>query len=118
MTWNDVFEKGNELVLSTVNPDGSPHSIVVMSQGFVEEKLLIAGCQMKKTLENIRKSDKVCVVGMKNKEYYSLNGLAKIHRTGTYLETAQKRNDGPVVHCAIVIYIQEIFDLDKIKKVF
>lgn len=91
-----------ELILATYSEESGPHAIVVASQGFVEGKLLINACQMRTTLANLEKDNRVAVVAM---------------NSGKYFEIAKKRNTGPEVKCAIVIEAKEIFDLDKVEVV-
>ena len=51
MPWKDSLKEGNELVLATSSKD-KPNANVVVSLGLVDNKLLIADCQMKNTLKN------------------------------------------------------------------
>ncbi|MFH1780250.1 MAG: hypothetical protein ABH803_03885 [Candidatus Micrarchaeota archaeon] len=44
MNWREGFAESKELVLATCFKDCTPNAIVVMSLGFVDEKLLIADC--------------------------------------------------------------------------
>jgi hypothetical protein len=116
--WNKVFEKGNEIVLVSVSRKGEPHAVVAISLGLVDERLLVAACQMNTTLKNIKDTGKVCVVGHTGKEYYRLKGSATLHGSGKYFDLAKKLNKGEPVRQAITITMDEVFDLDKVKKVF
>lgn len=106
-----------ELVLATYSEESGPHAIVVASQGFVDDKLLINACQMRTTLLNLEKDNRVSVVAMNSGKYLRLKGLAELHKDGKYFETAKERNKGPATKCAIVIEAKEIFDLDKVEVV-
>ena len=115
MDWKKIFKEGEELVLATYSAESGPHAIVVASQGFVEDKLLINACQMRTTLANLKNDNRVSVVAMNNGKYLRLKGTAKLHDSGKYFEIAKKRNTDPSVKCAIVIEIKDVFDLDKVK---
>ena len=116
--WNNVFEQGNEVVVATASKKGEPHAVVVISLGLVNERLLLAACQMTTTVKNIKDTGRACVVGHKGKEYYRLKGKATLHSSGEYFDMAKRRNKGPGMKQAITVSMEEVFDLDKIKKVF
>ena len=116
MSWKKALQQGHEIVLATSWED-KPHAIVVISLGFCDNKLLIGACQMKTTLENIKKNNKVCIVAKYNNEYYRIKGAVSIYSSGKYLETAIERSEPPLPHHALVIEISEVFDLDKGKKI-
>lgn len=115
--WKDLFEQGKEIVLVTSSKSGQPHTIVVISQGFVGDKLLINACQTTTSLNNLKENNKVCVVAMGGGEYYRAKGTTELFTEGKYFEISKERNKGPAVKCSIVINISEIFDLDKVKVV-
>lgn len=117
MDWKKIFKEGVELVLATYSEENGPHAIVVASQGFVEGKLLINACQMRTTLANLEKDNRVAVVAMNSGKYLRLKGTAELHDSGKYFEIAKERNSGPTTKCAIIIEAQEIFDLDKVEVV-
>ena len=106
-----------ELVLATYSEESGPHAIVVASQGFVDDKLLLSACQMRTTLANLEKDNRVAVVAMNSGKYLRLKGTAELHTNGKYFEIAKERNKGPATKCAIVIEVKEIFDLDKVEVV-
>ena len=118
MNWKKTLESGTLIVLSTTNVDGSPHSNVVTSKGFIDDKLLINNCQMKTTIKNIQNNSSVCIIVQKNDEYYRIKGKTKIYSSGKYFEAAIKRNRPPPVKSAVVVDIIEVFDLDKLLKIF
>jgi uncharacterized pyridoxamine 5'-phosphate oxidase family protein len=102
-----ALKKGNEIVLATCSKDKIPNAIVVISQGFVDKKLLINCCQMRQTLKNIKENKKVCIVAKNKKEYYRIRGNAKIYASGKYFNASVKRNGGPAVQCSIVVDIKK-----------
>lgn len=118
MAWKDVLEERQNIVLATSSKDGNPRAIIVVSLGFVDEKLLIGACLMKKSLENIRENNKVSIVAFKDKEYYRIEGVATIYSAGEYLDTAIEKSNPPLPKAAILIDIKEVFDLDRGRKIF
>ncbi len=114
MAWKSLLEQGKELVLAT-SSGGKPNAVVVISQGFVGDRLLINACQMVSTLENIRKNPQVAVVAMGDGEYYRIRGQAEVAADREVMRLAKERNEGPEVKCAILIHIVEVFDLDSQK---
>ena len=42
MAWKDLFKKGQELVLATSSNDGFPNANIVISLGFIDDRLLVA----------------------------------------------------------------------------
>jgi len=117
MVWKDALKERQNIVLATSSKGGNPRAIVVVSLGFVDDKLLIGACLMKKSLENIKENNKVSIVVIKENEYYRVDGVATIYSSGRYLDIAIERSNPPLPKAAILIDIKEVFDLDKIKKI-
>ncbi|MBW2995334.1 pyridoxamine 5'-phosphate oxidase family protein [Candidatus Woesearchaeota archaeon] len=113
MNWKDNFSEGKALVLSTCSKDAEPNANVVISLGFVDNKLLIADCQMKNTIKNLQENPKVCVVA----GYFRLKGSVEIFSSGKYFDICVEKSKGYTVKNAIVVSVEEIFDLDKGKEV-
>jgi predicted pyridoxine 5'-phosphate oxidase superfamily flavin-nucleotide-binding protein len=112
-----ALQTGKEIILATSSPDGKPNAIVVICQGIVEGRILINACQMNTTLKNIKENKKVCIVVINKKEYYKIIGTAKIYASGKYFDISVKKNKGPDVKYAIAVDIEEVYDLDKVKKI-
>jgi len=112
--WKENFKEGKELVLATCSKDGKPNANVVISNGIVDGKLLVADCQMTTTIENLKQNPKICVIG----GYFRIKGKAMIHSSGKYFDIATSKTtpEYPVKH-AITIDIEEVFDLEKVKKI-
>ena len=74
---------------------------------------------MSMTFKNIQENNKVCVIAKHEKEYYRVKGKAIVYSSGKYFDLAVERSGPgyPVKH-AILIDIEEVFDLDKLKKIF
>ena len=117
MSWKNVFAKGQELVLATCSKNCQPHANLVISLGFVGKKLLIADCQMKTTLKNLKESSLVCIVAKKKGEYYRLKGKAVIYSAGKYFDLCNGAGEDYPAKNAILVSIKEVFDLDKVKKI-
>lgn len=118
MSWKNALKQGQEIVLTTSSKDGKPNAIVVVSRGFIEGKLLINDCQMNRTIKNIKSNSFVCLVVKYNKEYYRIKGKTKSYTAGKYFQEAVKREISYQVKNAIVVEIKEVFDLDKVKRVY
>jgi len=114
MTWKKFFEEGKELVLATCSKDANPNANIVISLGFIDDKLLIADCQMKTTIENLKQTKKICIVS----GYYRLKGSVKIFSSGKYFDLCVQKNKEYPVKNAILVTIEEVFDLEKVKKIF
>ena len=54
MNWKENFKEGKELILATSSKDNLPNANIVISLGFIGDKLLIADCQMKTTIQNLK----------------------------------------------------------------
>jgi predicted pyridoxine 5'-phosphate oxidase superfamily flavin-nucleotide-binding protein len=117
MTWKDTLKEGQELVLATSSKDGRPHAIVVVSQGFVDKKLLLNVVFMKTTLENIKVNKKVSIITIHDGEYYRIEGDATFYASGKYFDTAIKREKEFTIKGALVIDILEVYSLDPQKKI-
>jgi hypothetical protein len=51
------------------------------------------------------------------KKYYRIKGKAKLYTKGKYFDMANKINSGPKTKCAVLIQVNDVFDLDKVKKI-
>lgn len=116
MTWQDTVKKGQELVLATCS-DTKPHANVVISLGLVDDKLLIANSQMDNTLKNLQATKKICIVAKKDREYYRIKGSVEIFDSGKYFDICNEADKDFPTKNAILVIVEEIFDLDKVKKV-
>ena len=113
MNWQKAFKQGEEVVLATASKTGSPNANIVISLGFIEDKLLVADCQMNTTIKNLKENPMICVIG----GYFRIKGNAKIFASGKYFDICGKKSLGYTVKHAILISIKEVFDLEKIIKV-
>jgi hypothetical protein len=114
MIWKKNFKKGKELILATSSKNGDPHANIAISLGFVNNKLLIADCQMKMTIKNIKSNKNICIIG----GCLRLKGCARIFSSGKYFDLCIRENKDYKVKNAILITTKEVFDLDKGQKVF
>ncbi len=110
MNWKTNFEKGKEVVLATTSEDNIPNANIVVSLGFIDNKLLVADCQMTSTIKNLRDNPNICLIG----GYFRIKGSVEIFSSGKYFDLCLKENSGYNVNNAILITIKEIFDLDKV----
>ncbi len=103
------FEEWKELVLSTSSKLWIPHANIAISLWFVDDKLLVADCQMVTTIKNLKENPSICIIA----DYYRICGNVKISTSGKYFDTAVKKSYGYTVKNAIVISINEVVDMDK-----
>jgi predicted pyridoxine 5'-phosphate oxidase superfamily flavin-nucleotide-binding protein len=113
MSWQDQFKAGKQLVLATSSKSGFPNANIVISLGWIDGKLLVADCQMKVTLRNLKENPKICVVA----GYYRLKGKAKVFSSGKYFDLCVRKNKEYKVKNAILIEAKEVFDLNGGKSV-
>jgi hypothetical protein len=113
MDWRKAFEEGKELILATCSKDCVPNANIVISLGFIDNKLLIADCQMKTTIKNLKENKRICVVS----GYYRLKGIARIYSSGKHFDLCVKKNKDYSVNHAILVDVKGVFDLDKSKKI-
>ena len=117
MSWKQATQEGQEIILATSSKENTPHAIIVISLGLLNDKLLIGACLTKTSLENIKNNNRVSLVAKYKNEYYRIDGWAKIYCTGKYLDITYKKSKPPMPKAAILIDIREVFDLDKQKKI-
>ncbi len=118
MDWKEALKPRQELFLATSSKDGKPRNIVVISCGIEDGKLLIGVCLMKTTLKNIQENSCVSIVTKYNGRYYRIDGKATLYSSGKYFDLVYQRSNPPMPKQAIVVDIEEVFDLEKVKKVF
>ena len=116
MTWKNCFKEGQELVLATSSNDGCPNANIVLSRGFIEDKLVIINAQMNKTIKNLKENKFACLIGKSNLEYFRLKGKVEIFNSGKYFNIYKTKTKHPA-KSIILITIEEVFDLDKVKRV-
>ena len=112
MGWEENFKEGKEVVLATCSKKGKPNANIVISLGFVDNKLLVADCQMKNTIKNLKNNPKICIVG----GYCRLLGKVEILDSGKYFDICVEKSRGYKVRHALVIEAREAFELDQGKK--
>ncbi len=110
MDWKENFQKGKEIILSTCN-DNYPNANIVESLGFVDSKILIKDVQMNLTLKNLKKNNKICIIG----GYIRLRGDVEIYSSGKYFDLCRDGDTKYPAKNAILVNITEVFDLDKVK---
>lgn len=117
MTWQNTLQIGQELSFCSINSDGSPHAIIVISKGIEEGKLILNNCEMLITEENIKLDNRVCIISKKDDEYYRIEGQATMYTSGKFYDISVSRNKSGAVKSSIVIEINWVFDLDKGEKI-
>jgi len=121
MVWKNVFDEGNELVLATCSNKCIPNANVVISLGFDKSKLLIADCQMKTTMKNLKETKKICIFAKKGKEYYRMLGDVELSTSGPNFKKCVKivksQDASLKVKTAILVTPKEVYNLGNQKKV-
>jgi len=117
MTWKNVFKKGQELVLSTCSKDSIPNANVVISLGFYDDKLLIADSQMDTTIKNLSENNQICIFSKGDGQYYRINGEVEILNSGKHFDICLNNDKEYPAKNAILVSINEVFDLDNVKKI-
>jgi hypothetical protein len=108
-SWQDSFKEGKELVLATASKGGQPNANIVISLGFIGNKLLVANCQMVNTIKNLIENQDICVIG----GYYRIRGNVELFDSGKYFDLCVQKSKGYKPKHAIIISVDELFDLDK-----
>ena len=115
--WKDNLKKGQELVLATCSSDAEPNANIVIFLGFVDNKLLVADSQMSATLKNLQSTKRICIVAKTKDKYYRIKGSVEIFNSGKYYDLCNKSDKQYSTKNAILISVEEVFDLDKVKKI-
>jgi uncharacterized protein len=115
-----LLAKNKLIILATCSKRGVPNNIVVASCGIHNNDILIADCQMKKTLKNLKETKNVSLCIMDKKNYFQIKGKAQYFIKGDWFSLVKKMLTGTAYSPkgAVVIKIKEIYDLDKCKKIF
>jgi len=111
--WKELFSKGKEVILSTCSLDCEPNAIVIISLGFIDNKLLIADSQMNTTIKNIKSTKKVCLVS----KYYRIRGTAEVFDSGKYFDICNEEDKQYPTKNAILITVENVFDLNKVEEI-
>jgi predicted pyridoxine 5'-phosphate oxidase superfamily flavin-nucleotide-binding protein len=115
MNYQNVFKKGQELFLSTCSTDCEPHANIVISLGFHDDKLLVADAQMSNTIKNLSENRKICVIAKRDGLYCRIKGTVEIFNSGKYFDICKNADEEHPVRNAILITVNEVFDLDKVE---
>lgn len=103
------FKEWKELVLATSSKLWIPHANIAISLWFIDDKLLVADCQMVTTIKNLQENNSICIVA----DYYRICGDVEICTSWKYFDAAAKKSGDYTVKNAIIISINEVVDMDK-----
>lgn len=109
MTWQDNFAKGKEIIPATCKND-VPNANIVIYPGFVDDKLLVADCEMKITFNNLKENKNICIVG----RYFRIHGKAQLYTFGKHFDTCVKENPD---YQACKPNYYEVFNLDNVCRI-
>lgn len=113
--WQDAFTRGSELILATCSNDCAPNANVVASVGIVDDFLLICDNQMNQTIDNLLANGRVCIISKKENYYIRIKGSAKVEQSGKYFEICREADENYTPKNAVLISIDEIFDLNSLE---
>jgi hypothetical protein len=99
--------------LATSSKEGLPNANIVISLGLVDDKLLLADCQMSTTIKNLQENKTICVIG----GYCRIKGEVEIFSSGKYFDICAQESKGYTVKNAILISIHDVFDLNEGQKI-
>jgi uncharacterized pyridoxamine 5'-phosphate oxidase family protein len=116
--WKKALAERQKIVLATSSKNNKPHAIIVISLGIIDEKILVGACLMKTTLKNIQENNHVSIVAENSKKYFRIEGKVEIFTSGKYFDLAHERSNPPMPKSSILIKINEVYDLNKNRKIF
>lgn len=70
----NLLAKDKLVVFGTSSKKGKPNLIFVASCGLFNEKVLIADCQMNKTLKNLKENKAVALCAFDKQNYFQIKG--------------------------------------------
>lgn len=113
-----LLAKNKIIVLGTSAKSGEPNLVVVASCGIFNNKILIADCQLNKTLNNLRENKRVAVCAFDNKNYFQVKGRAVYITKGNFFDMVKKINEGTPYKPkgAILVSIDKIWNLENCKR--
>jgi hypothetical protein len=121
MGWKEAYSFGQEAVLVTSSMSGDPHAIYVICKGIEtgDKQILLSVCQMNKSLTNLKENTKLCLVTKDDSGYYRIKGTGTLYSSGRYFDLAVERNTKgtPTPNFALVIDIESIHDVDKVRRI-
>lgn len=85
-----IIEEKGWVILSTVNKDNQPHSIIVQPSRIEKDKIILSNIQMKTTIENLKENNKCCI-NMYSQENDDMQ--IKIHGNATISNSGELYND-------------------------
>ena len=111
MNWKESFSEWKEITLITCSLNWEPHGIICISLWFIEDKIVIADCQMKKSITNLLSNPKIVLIS----DYIRIEWSVKVYNSWKYLDYCILKNAWTWFHPknAIIIHIKKVFDLDK-----
>lgn len=115
--WQDAFSKGSELILATCSNDCIPNANVVASVGIIDDFLLVCDNQMNQTIDNLLANGRVCIISKIENYYIRIKGSVKVEQSGKYFEICQEADKNYQPKNAILISMDEVFDLNNLEKI-
>ena len=113
MIWEECFKEGKEIIVASSSKDGIPNANIVTSLGLLNDRLLFANCQMNNTINNLKENKAVCIIG----GHFRIKGMVEIHSSGKYFDLCVDKTKEYSVKDAILVNINNVFDLDRVELV-
>jgi uncharacterized protein len=106
--------ENNPLVVATVTGKSKPNAVVVAFAKVVADKVLITDNFMKRTIADIKKNNRVCLLTW-NKEWkgFKIIGRAEYHQSGKWKKFVElmKENKGLPAKGAILVKVLKVIKL-------
>jgi len=113
MSWEECFQEGKEIIVASSSKNGVPNANIVTSLGLLDNKLLFANCQMTNTIKNLKENKTVCIIG----GHFRVKGMVEIYSSGKYFDICVDKTKEYSVKDAILLNINNVFDMDKVEVV-
>ncbi|MGB9708147.1 MAG: pyridoxamine 5'-phosphate oxidase family protein [Candidatus Pacearchaeota archaeon] len=114
-----LLAKDKLIVFGTSNKNGKPNLIFVASCGLFNNKLLIADCQMNKTLKNLKGNKAVALCAFDKQNYFQIKGKALYTNKGKWFKLVKKYCEDTRYKPkgAVLVTIKEVYNLDNGKRI-
>lgn len=112
--------EGKVIYFATADRKARPNLICVEGNRIINNQLLITNNCFKKTLTNLKENNKIAFIATGGGRFLQFRGIAKHYSSGKYLELVKSlptnKNYSP--KGAVLIKVQEIYDLDNLKRIY
>lgn len=112
--------EGKILCFATADKRGKPNLICVEGVGIVDNKILITDNCFNKTYQNLEHNKQVSVVSTNSGKFLQFKGTMRYFKQGKYFEAVKQSPINKNYHPkgAVLIKVEEVYDLDNLKKIY